>query len=176
VRKRISQAEQERRYQEAMRREASLPPAPIDPPGRRLHAVPNPAEMNAVGSPTGRVARDAPETSVDAARAVGAKGQRATVLRALRAAGADGLTSIEAAAIMPPTRQGGPQVSNRAVSRLGELWEAGEAYVARERGRCVLGKCRPHRKLERDPHKPTAPCEMHGKPLTRDGASIWRAT
>lgn len=171
TRKRISPAEQERRYQEAMRRESDLRPAPP----RRLRAVPEtPVEMNAVGSPTGRVDRDAPETSVDAARAVGAKGQRALLHRALFNAGAEGLTSIEAAALMPLTRQGGPQVSNRAASRLQELWEEERAYIARERGRCVLGQCHPHEKERRRPHKPTAACETHGRPLTRGGASIWK--
>lgn len=173
-RKRISPAEQERRYQEAMRREAELrPPVEVDPP-RHLAAVPEtPAEMNAVGSPTGRVDREAPETSVGAARSTGAKGQRALLHRELFDAGIEGLTSIEAAALMPLTRQGGPQVSNRAASRLQELWEEGRAYIARERGRCVLGECRPHDK-PRHIHRPTADCTLHGKPLTRDGASIWK--
>ena len=88
------------------------------------------ATMNRDGSPTGRVTRDAPSTSVAAARKTGASSQRQIILAAIRHR-PDGMTSIEAAAIMPLTKQGGPQVSNRAASRLGELWELGEVTVLR---------------------------------------------
>jgi hypothetical protein len=159
--RRISPAEQQRRYEEAMERERRLMPQPA-------------ASMNRVGSPTGRVERDAPDTSRQAAARTRAPAHRAIVLAALDHVGDAGMTSIEVAAILPLTRQGGPQVSNRAASRLGELWEAGQAYIVRERGHCTIGACHPHRKPTII-HKPSAPCETHGKPLTRDGAAIWRA-
>lgn len=142
-------------------------------PEFQFHDV-NAAAMNAVGSDTGRVERESSDTSRRAAFSIDAKNQRGRILEALREAGISGLTSIEAAAIMPLTRQGGPQVSNRAASRLGELWESGVAYVVREGGRCVLGECHEHAK-PRVIHKPVAPCMVHGKPLTRDKAAIWRS-
>jgi len=78
-------------------------------------------------------------------------------------------TSIEIAEAIPQIK-----VSNRAASRLGELWEEGRAAIVRERGVCVLGECRPHNKPHII-HKPTAPCGIHGKPKTRSGASLWMA-
>lgn len=141
------------------------------------HNVPEPlpptaAEMNAVGSPTGRVREGSPETSVDAAVRTDATGHRGIILNGLREAGERGLTSIEAAAILPLTAQGHPQVSNRSASRLGELWEAGHAAILRQQGTCALGVCQPHSKPDA-PHRPTAACPVHGKAVTRDGASVW---
>ena len=78
------------------------------------------AEFNATGSPTGRISRDASSTSVHAATTVNAPSHRAIILDALVRFGP--LTSIELAHLMPLTRQGTPQVSNRSSSRLGELW------------------------------------------------------
>lgn len=136
---------------------------------------PTPAEMNAVGSPTGRVRAAPVETSIDAAVRTNATGHRGIILAALREAGEKGLTSIEAAAVLPPTAQGHPQVSNRSASRLGELWEQGDATILREHGLCTLGVCVPHVKPDA-PHRPTAACATHGKPVVRDGASIWVVT
>lgn len=139
-------------------------------------AAPPPArEMNAVGSDTGRVMVAAPPTSVLGALTTNATGHRRIIFDAVTDAGARGVTSIEAAAMLPPTRQGGPQVSNRTASRLGELWEEGLVTIARERGSCRLGVCRRHHKPD-DVHRASAPCDVHGKPLTRDGASIWVRT
>lgn len=133
------------------------------------------ATMNADRSPTGRVARDAADTSVAAATRTRAPSHRWIILRALALAGERGLTSIEAAAALPPTRHGGPQVSNRSASRLGELWELGAAAILRERGSCVLGSCHPHDKPQAV-HRPTARCDVHGRAVTRDGASVWVVT
>jgi hypothetical protein len=121
------------------------------------------AAMNAVGSPTGRVTSDAPETSVSAARRSNAGGHREIIHAALVQRGPLGLTSIEAAARLPATAQGGAQVSNRSASRLGELWEEGRAAVLRERGVCVLGECHGHAKPQ-VVHRPQAACEVHGRP------------
>jgi hypothetical protein len=143
-----------------------------------IHNVPlpfdiEPAEANAVGSPTGRIAREAPETSVRAALTVKAGSHREIIAAALVRAD-NGLTSIEAAALLPLTAQHTPQVSNRSASRLGELWEEGRATILRQRGACVLGECWLHEKPQYV-HRPTAPCDRHGKPLSRGGASIWVA-
>jgi hypothetical protein len=130
--------------------------------------------MNAVGSPTGRVSAEPPATSVAAARRTNAGGHREILHEALVDRGALGLTSIEAAAKLPPTAQGGAQVSNRSSSRLGELWEEGRAAVLRENGVCVLGFCHGHDK-PRVVHRPQAHCETHGRPRTRSGAAVWVA-
>lgn len=139
-----------------------------------VHQPRTAAAMNATGSPTGRVTRDAPATSVEAAEAVPTRGHRQIILTGLVAAGVRGLTSIEAAALLPLTRHGGPQVSNRSASRLGELWEAGQATIARTWGTCTLGVCHRHDKPVAI-HKPTAPCAVHGTAQVRDGASVWVA-
>lgn len=141
---------------------------------REPYAAPRPAEMNAVGSPTGRVRSDAPATSVAAARVTPARGHREIIHARLVERGALGLTSIEAAALLPATAQGGAQVSNRSASRLGELWEEGRAAVLREAGVCEVGVCHPHDK-PRVVHRPTAECPVHGAIRTRSGASVWIA-
>jgi hypothetical protein len=76
--------------------------------------------------------------------------------------------------LLPATRQGGSQVSNRSASRLDELWEAGEVAVLRQNGVCVLGQCQQHKKPD-VVHRPTATCWGHGEPVTRDGANVWVA-
>lgn len=130
---------------------------------------PRPAAMNAVGSSTGRVMRDAPEASVGAALSVDAKGQREGLAVALRASDG-GLTSIELAAM------GKVPNPNIAGARLQELWEAERAYVVREHGRCVLGQCHEHVKERKGhAHLPMAPCDTHGKPLRHGRAAIWRS-
>jgi hypothetical protein len=133
-----------------------------------------PATMNAVDSPTGRVMRDAPESSVAAAMSFDPRSHRYAAKCALEAAGFRGMTSIEVARILPRGRDGNRQNSNRASSRLGELWESQVATVKREHGVCVLGVCHPHAK-PRVIHHPSAPCDLHGRPLKRDGANIWLA-
>jgi hypothetical protein len=130
------------------------------------------ASANAVGSLTGRVARNAPPASMAAAHRAGAAGHRQIIARLLVEAGAYGVTSIEAAAALPLTAQGGAQVSNRSASRLGELWEAGIATVARRHGACAIGVCQPHSKPA-TVHRPSAPCDVHGEPITRAGAAVW---
>lgn len=132
------------------------------------------AAMNAVGSPTGRVTSDAPATSVAAARITPARGHREIIHARLVERGSLGLTSIEAAALLPATAQGGAQVSNRSSSRLGELWEEGRAAVKREMGTCVLGECHPHDKPS-VVHRPSATCQIHGPAFTRSGAAVWIA-
>lgn len=144
------------------------------PPDHHSHALPPAATMNATGSPTGRVTRDAPDTSRRAAQAVRAPGHRQIIAQALLTAGTAGLTSIEAAAALPYTRHGGPQVSNRSASRLGELWEAGQATIRRQWGVCVLGVCHPYNKPA-VVHRPSASCPVHGPAVTRDGAAVWVA-
>jgi hypothetical protein len=133
-----------------------------------------PATMNAVDSPTGRVMRDAPDSSVVAAVSFDTRSHRYAAKCALADAGFRGMTSIEVARILPRGRDGHPQNSNRASSRLGELWEAQVATIKRERGVCVLGVCHPHSKPG-IVHRPSAPCDLHGKPLKRDNANIWLA-
>jgi hypothetical protein len=127
-----------------------------------------PAAMNAVGSPTGRVMRDSPDTSTAAAHRAGAPTLRELVHTELQS-DPWGCTSIELARRIPQL-----VVSNRANSRLGELWEEGRAAVLREHGRCELGVCRVHVKPGAV-HRPQAPCELHGKPTTREGAAVWVA-
>lgn len=129
--------------------------------------------INAVDSPVGRIMRDSGEASVRAAAKVPVRGHRALVLGAVRAAGPTGRTSIEAARYLT-AQTGTVQVSNRTASRLGELWEAGLIAIQRERGVCVLGGCRTHAKPG-VVHRPTAACLAHGKPILRDGASVWVA-
>ena len=70
-------------------------------------------QMNANGSPTGRVTRDAPATSVSAAVRTGAKTLRQQVYLVLVEAtrGGVGMTSIEVAEAIPRIK-----VSNRAAS------------------------------------------------------------
>lgn len=127
------------------------------------------AQMNALGSPTGRVTRDASETSVGAARRVRAGAQRALILAILKGAGERGATAIEVGQQMDP-----PLISSRTLPRMGEMWEEGLMYVVRERGRCVLGECHPHDK-PRQIHTPVSRCDRHGSPVKRGGASVWRA-
>lgn len=149
---------------------APVPPAPAAPTGPQTAA-----DFNRDDSETGRVFTDAPASSTDAARATDARGHRALILRMLARAGDDGLTSKEAARRLPRTRDGDRQLSNRSSSRLGELWELGEATIIRSRGACILGVCHPHDKPARV-HRPTLPCDRHGTPMRRDGANIWRLT
>ena len=126
------------------------------------------AGMNAVGSHTGRVFNDAPTSSVAAAHRTRAPGARQLVYDALVARGARGATSIELAEQLVPQLR----VSNRASSRLGELWEEGRAAVQREGGLCALGWCHTHEKPH-TVHRPTAPCQTHGAPVQRGGANVW---
>ena len=130
------------------------------------------AALNATGSPTGRAASVAAPASLTAAKATRAGTHRGIIYDHLVTAGSHGMTSIEAAAVLPLTAQGGPQVSNRAASRLSELWEEGRITVLRRHGTCALGVCHPHAKPAA-PHRPMAPCTVHGAPVTRDGAAIW---
>lgn len=132
------------------------------------------ANMNRVGSPTGRVDREMVATSVNAARKAGANTLREQVCAAVIANTGPwrkgGLTSIEVAVVIPQIK-----VSNRAASRLGELWEEGRVAILREHGVCELGVCHPHHKPG-TVHRPTAACPLHGKAVTRGGASVWVST
>jgi len=131
----------------------------------------SPVEMNAVGSPTGRVQHEPAEASVIAARRTSAKSHRGIIMAAIAG---HSVTSREAARFLPVDRDGNPQNSNRAASRLQELWEEGRIAVQREQGHCVLGSCHPHSKPT-SIHLPMAPCDVHGRPIHRDGAAIWVA-
>lgn len=181
----MNDADRERLYREAMsaRRAGDVCPlcrrhhsalSSCELPQDRRPAEPivptTAASMNRVGSPTGRVERDASDTSVTAAKRVNAKSQRAVILALLGDVGEHGLTGIEIGRLMADP----PLVSSRTLPRLGELWEESLVVVVRERGRCVLGECHEHDK-PRAVHKPCSRCEIHGKPLTRDGASVWVA-
>lgn len=130
-----------------------------------------PWQMNATGSQTGRVMNEPAETSVAAAKSFNTRSHRDLAYQALVAV-PGGLTSIQIARILPSGRDGNPQNSNRASSRLGELWEEGRATILRERGTCELGLCRPHHKPS-TVHRPTAPCDRHGRIVKRGGAAIW---
>jgi len=149
------------------------------PPADPDHDTPPPtvpaARMNATGSPTGRVRRDAPETSQNAALTARAPSARVILLRALHEAGRSGLTSLDLAPLLPARRDGAPQPPNIAGARLGELWEAGEATIVREWGVCILGACHPHAKPA-VVHRPSMSCPVHGRPVIRDGAAVWVST
>jgi len=134
-----------------------------------------PADYNRTNSPTGRVFRGAPPSVYQAADLTDARNHRAIVLRMLIAAHERGVTSKEAAARMPRTRDGDRQLSNRSSSRLQELWEMGAATIIREHGACILGVCHLHDK-PRTVHRPSASCSVHGLPIRREGANIWRIT
>jgi hypothetical protein len=125
------------------------------------------AAFNATGSPTGRITRRAPATSVNAAIRSGAGTQRQKVYDQL--ASVASATSIELARMLPEMK-----VSNRVSSRLGELWEEGRAAVLREHGCCQLGSCHPHAKPAII-HRPQDACPAHGRPRTRGGAAVWVA-
>jgi hypothetical protein len=150
-------------------------PAPVPAPAGPPTGPHSPAEYNRDDAPTGRVFTGASASVTDAAAATDARGHRAIILRLLAAAGDRGLTSKEAARRLPRTADGDRQLSNRSSSRLGELWELGQATVIRSRGACILGVCHPHHKPEQV-HRPTAPCTAHGAPMRRDKANIWRLT
>jgi hypothetical protein len=128
---------------------------------------------NRDGSNTGRIMIDAGDASRRAAATVNVNTQRGAILAAMRRR-PEGITSIECVAFMPRNRHGLPQSTNLASTRLGELWEAGAATILRQRGSCVLGECHPHDKPYAV-HRPTMECDTHGKPLLRNGASIWIA-
>lgn len=149
---------------------------PVEKDGRKGAVLPTrtAAARNAVGSTTGRVTTAAPDMSLFASESFDAVGQRELVHRALLHAGGDGLTSIEAAAFLPKTAQGGDQVSNRSASRLGELWEEGRAAVLRVYGCCEIGVCHPHDKPT-TVHRPSMACETHGEVVTRERAAVWLA-
>ena len=140
-----------------------------------IHAPASAAQMNATGSPTGRVRRDAPPVSVAAARRVRGPNHRQIIARALTDARLDGLTSIEAARLLPARRDGQPQPPNIAGARFSELWEAQAATIKRAWGVCVLGVCHPHAKPG-TVHRASAACPVHGPAVTRDGASVWVST
>lgn len=142
---------------------------PAPPPG------PPAAAMNRTGSPTGRVRSGAPGTSVTAARRVPARSQRSLVMQALTNAGRPGATSIELARQLPARADGAPQPPNIAGARLSELWEDGTATVERAWGCCRIGVCHPHEKPG-TVHRALAACDVHGPPVTRDGAAVWIST
>lgn len=128
------------------------------------------ASMNATRSHTGRVRSEGPEQSVDAARAVDATGQRGEILGYVKSQGFYGLTSKEVAGLLDVPNMN----SNRASSRLQELWELGLVTLRREHGCCALGSCRPHDKPGAV-HLPNDGCITHGRVNRRDGAGVWIA-
>lgn len=133
------------------------------------------AEMNATYSPTGRVMDHMPDTSVKAAFKFKKGSHHAVIMEVLTLEGRHGTTSREVAKLLPLDREGERQNSNRANTRLGELWEQGKATVLRQNGVCVLGRCHPHVKPAVI-HRPQDECVIHGKPIVRNQCAIWVAT